>query len=67
MCADSIALDSPKRKVMDISYPILFANAAILIPFPRESSKWIDTSAFKSQVTITLMNNFDKTSGTKFR
>ena len=55
MCANSIALDSPKRKVMDISYPILFAYAAIIISFPHETSKWIDTSAFNSQVTITLM------------
>ena len=54
MCIDSITLDSPKRKVMDISYPIVFANAAIIIPFPQETSKWIDTSAFNSQVTILL-------------
>ena len=55
MCVVAIALDSPKRNVMDISYPIIFDNAAIIIPFPHETSKWIDTSAFNSQVTITLM------------
>ena len=49
MCINTIALDSPKRQVMDISYPILFVDTAILIPFPREESKWIDAT-FKSQV-----------------
>ena len=58
MCVVAIALDSPKRNVMDISYPIIFDNAAIIIPFPHESSKWIDTSAFNSQVTIKFIKQF---------
>ncbi len=52
MCVTTTALTSDKRHVLDISSPVIYVDAGIIIPFPREKSKWIDTSAFQDQVPI---------------
>jgi hypothetical protein len=54
MCVTTSAPSSAKLLVSDISYPVLFVDAAILIPFPKEKTKWVDASAFQSQANIKL-------------
>ncbi len=53
MCVTTSAPSSAKSLVSDISYPVLFVDAAILIPFPKEKTKWVDASTFQPQVLFT--------------
>ncbi|EFX82841.1 hypothetical protein DAPPUDRAFT_316351 [Daphnia pulex] len=54
MCVTTSAPSSAKLLVSDISYPVLFVDAAILIPFPKEKTKWVDASAFQSQAWLAI-------------
>jgi hypothetical protein len=48
MCVTISAPASSKTPVQDISYPVMYVDSAILIPFPKEKTKWIVTSTFKN-------------------
>jgi hypothetical protein len=48
MCVTTSAPASSKTPVQDISYPVVYVDSAILIPFPKEKTKWIVTSTFKN-------------------
>ena len=43
MCVSTSAPASAKTPVQDISYPLVFVDSAILIPFPnKEKAKWAE-------------------------
>lgn len=50
MCVTTTAYSTTKARIMDLSYPVTWGDTAIIIPFPYESSKWTNTSAFDVQV-----------------
>ena len=50
MCVSTSAPSSARLLVLDVSYPVVFVDAAIVIPFPTEKTKWVDISAFQYQV-----------------
>ncbi len=51
MCISTSAPAVAKSPVMDMSYPVIFADAAIIIPFPREKGKILwNTSTYKFSV-----------------
>ncbi|EFX61815.1 hypothetical protein DAPPUDRAFT_271748 [Daphnia pulex] len=49
MCVTTSAPASSKTPVQDISYPVVYVDSAIVIPFPKEETKWIVTSTFKNK------------------
>lgn len=60
MCVTTIPLTSAKSLVIDMSFPVVFVETGIIIPFPNEKDKWINTSAFDSQVLPKLRRNTKK-------
>jgi hypothetical protein len=50
MCASTSAPSSAKFPVLDTSYPVVFVDSAILIPFPKEKTKWLEPSVFQNEV-----------------
>lgn len=50
MCVTTIPQTSAKILVMDMSFPVVYVDTAIIIPLPRTKDKWIDASAFQSRV-----------------
>ncbi|XP_057368411.1 glutamate receptor ionotropic, kainate glr-3-like [Daphnia carinata] len=56
MCVTMSAPASSKAKVVDISYPVVYADSAILVPFPKENSRtWFGTSSFQLPVWIVIL------------
>ncbi|EFX82839.1 hypothetical protein DAPPUDRAFT_240811 [Daphnia pulex] len=53
MCVTTSAPASSKTPVQDISYPVVYVDSAIVIPFPKEETKWIVTSTFKNKEAST--------------
>lgn len=44
MCVTTSALASAKRPIMDTSFPVIFTDSAIMIPFPSEENKvWVSS------------------------
>lgn len=40
-----------RQAVVDFSYPVIYVDAAIIVPFPREESKiWLETVGFQRTV-----------------
>jgi hypothetical protein len=54
MCATTSASLSSKFDIQDISYPVVFADASILIPFPTEKTIYVDASAFQYKVFLVV-------------
>lgn len=52
MCVSTSAPASAKTPVQDISYPLVFVDSAILIPFPKEKTKWADISVIQNKQVI---------------
>lgn len=51
MCATTIASSLAKSEIMEFSYPVVYAAAGIIVPFPVENSKnLVDTAAFQVPV-----------------
>nr|CAH0105719.1 unnamed protein product [Daphnia galeata] len=48
MCVTWVAHSSSKSPILDVSYPVVFVDSSIIIPFPKEKNKvWIDHSTFE--------------------
>ncbi|KAI9558825.1 hypothetical protein GHT06_015614 [Daphnia sinensis] len=63
MCVTMSAAASSKAKIVDISYPVVYADSAILVPFPKENSRtWFGTSSFQLPVWIVILATFVATS-----
>jgi|688.fasta_scaffold1012992_1 hypothetical protein len=53
MCVTWSAPSSTKSQIVDVSYPVVFVDSSIIIPFPKEKNKvWIDQSTFEGLVCI---------------
>lgn len=51
LCVTTAAPTSSKENILESAYPLVFVDAAIVIPFPSEKSKlWLDTSTFTGSV-----------------
>lgn len=51
MCVTWAAHSSSKSPILDVSYPVVFVDSSIIIPFPKEKNKvWIDHSTFEGLV-----------------
>jgi len=48
MCVSTSAPASSKTRVQDISYPVVYVDSAILIPFPKVKTKWVEASAIQN-------------------
>ncbi|XP_032783809.2 glutamate receptor U1 [Daphnia magna] len=59
MCVTMSVASSGKANIVDISYPVVYADSAILIPFPTENSRiWSETSSFQVPAWIAILVTF---------
>ncbi|KAI9558833.1 hypothetical protein GHT06_015622 [Daphnia sinensis] len=59
MCVTMSVASSNKAKILDVSYPVVYADSAILIAFPTEKSKiWSETSSFEAPAWIAILVTF---------
>ncbi|XP_057368414.1 glutamate receptor U1-like [Daphnia carinata] len=59
MCVTMSVASSSKAKIIDISYPVVYADSAILISFPTENSRiWSETSSFEVPAWIAILVTF---------
>ncbi|XP_032798475.2 glutamate receptor U1 [Daphnia magna] len=59
MCVTLSAAAPSKSKILDVSYPVVYANSAIIIPFPKEASRaWFGISSFQFSVWIAILVTF---------
>ncbi|KAI9558826.1 hypothetical protein GHT06_015615 [Daphnia sinensis] len=55
MCVTMSAVSSSKSKLLDVSYPVVYADSAIVVPFPKENSRaWIGTSSFQISAWVAM-------------
>jgi hypothetical protein len=51
MCVTWGAPSLAKASVMDVSYPVVFTDSSIMIPFPRQKSRiWVQETTFEGLV-----------------
>ncbi|XP_057368410.1 glutamate receptor U1-like [Daphnia carinata] len=59
MCVTWSAAALSKAKILDNSYPVVYANSAIIIPFPKENNRvWFGTSSFQYPAWIAILVTF---------
>ncbi|KAI9558822.1 hypothetical protein GHT06_015611 [Daphnia sinensis] len=59
MCVTWSAAALSKAKILDNSYPVVYADSAIIIPFPKENSRvWFGTSSFQYWAWIAILITF---------
>jgi hypothetical protein len=51
MCVTWGAPSIAKASVMDVSYPVVYVDSSIMIPFPRQKSRiWVQETTFEGLV-----------------